>query len=74
MTRIRRRHTVTVAGGAPAVAGMFGAAPAAATVTGQGDVRTFGDSILVILQNIDSTTDTRPGVPPSSSTRLLGPF
>ncbi|WP_433703023.1 3-oxoacyl-ACP synthase [Prescottella equi] len=40
-----------------AVAGTFGAAPAAATVTGQGDVRTFGNSILVTMLNIDSTTD-----------------
>lgn len=58
MTRIRRRHTVTAAGGALVVTAVLGAAPAAATVTGQGDVRTFGNSILVTLQNIDSTTDT----------------
>lgn len=57
MTGGRKRY-VTAAAGALAVAGTFGAAPAAATVTGQGDVRTFGNSILVTLQNVDSSTDT----------------
>ncbi|QDP10187.1 3-oxoacyl-ACP synthase [Prescottella equi] len=56
----RKRHFAgAAAAGALAVAGTFGAAPAAATatVTGQGDVRTFGNSILVTMLNIDSTTD-----------------
>ncbi|PTR31982.1 hypothetical protein C8K36_1011028 [Rhodococcus sp. OK519] len=54
----RVRHVVGSAAGAIALAGTLGAAPASATVTGQADVRTFGNSILVTLQNIDSTTDT----------------
>ncbi|CBH49012.1 hypothetical protein [Prescottella equi] len=54
----RKRHVAgAAAAGALAVAETFGAAPAAATVTGQGDVRTFGNSILVTMLNIDSTTD-----------------
>lgn len=54
----RKRHVAGAAtAGALAVAGTFGAAPAAATVPGQGDVRTFGNSILVTMLNIDSTTD-----------------
>ncbi|BCN79454.1 hypothetical protein [Prescottella equi] len=58
MAEGRKRHVAgAAAAGALAVAGTFGAAPAAATVTGQGDVRTFGNSILVTMLNIDSTTD-----------------
>lgn len=57
MTGRRMRHIIAAAAGALVVAGFLGTGPASATVTGQGDVQTFGNSILVTLQNIDSSTD-----------------
>lgn len=57
MSGLRKQHAVAGAVAAIAVTGMLGASPASATVTGQADVRTFGNSILVIVQNVDSTTE-----------------
>lgn len=55
--RSRTVGTIMSAVGATTAAGILAATPAAAAVTGQGDARNFGNSILVTLQNIRSTTD-----------------
>ncbi|WFR74317.1 3-oxoacyl-ACP synthase [Prescottella defluvii] len=55
--RSRRIGTISAAAGTLAVAGLLCAPPASATVTGQGDARNYGNSIMVTLQNVQSTTD-----------------
>ncbi|MCL2533756.1 MAG: 3-oxoacyl-ACP synthase [Nocardiaceae bacterium] len=54
---LRHIGPVSAVVGGLALAGVLCAPTASATVTGQGDVRTFGNSVLVTLQNIESTTD-----------------